>query len=87
MLDASVSACWAFTDGEHADADLAFFRIRTDEALVPSLWLLEVRNILVVNERSRRTTESETASFLQDVSRFRVRVDRRPDGNAVLRLA
>jgi predicted nucleic acid-binding protein len=54
---------------------------------VPGLWWFEVRNILVVNERRRRITEAGTASFLQNLSQLRVRVDQSPDEGAVLRLA
>lgn len=53
----------------------------------PGLWWFEVRNILVVNERRRRITASATAAFLLHLARLRVRVDRLPDENAVLRLA
>jgi len=87
VLDASVTACWAFQDEDHPDASLAFLQIRTQEGVVPSLWWFEVRNILIVNERRRRITESGTASFLLNLSRLRIRVDRVPDEGAVLRLA
>ena len=46
---------------------------------MPCLVWFEVRNILVVNERRRRITEPETAAFLLNLSRFRIRVDRAPD--------
>ena len=87
VLDASVTACWAFQDEDHPDADLAFQRINAEEAVVPCLWWFEVRNILVVNERRRRIGESDTAAFLSNLSRLRVRIDRLPDEAAVLRLA
>ena len=87
VLDASITACWAFQDEDHPDARLAFAEMRTQEALVPCLWWFEVRNILVVNERRRRITESDTAAFLLNLSRLRLRVDRLPDENAILRLA
>src|ERR1035441_6789106 len=87
VLDASITACWAFQDEDHPDADLAFLEMRTEEAVVPCLWWFEVRNILVVNERRRRITESDTAAFLLGLSQLRLRVDRLPDENAILRLA
>lgn len=46
-----------------------------------------MRNILVVNERRRRIAESDTAAFLMNLSRLRIRVDRAPEEGAVLRLA
>jgi predicted nucleic acid-binding protein len=87
VLDASITACWAFQDEDHPDASLAFDRMRAEEAVVPCLWWFEVRNILVVNERRRRIAESGTASFLLNLSLLRFRVDRVPDEGAVLRLA
>ena len=87
VLDASITACWAFDDEDHPDASLAFERMRAEDGVVPSLWWFEVRNILIVNERRRRITESDTASFLRNLSLLRIRVDRSPDENAVLRLA
>ena len=87
VLDASITACWAFQDEDHPDASFAFDRMRSDEGVVPCLWWFEVRNILVVNERRRRITESDSAAFLLSLSRLRIRVDRAPDEGSVLRLA
>jgi predicted nucleic acid-binding protein len=87
VLDASVTACWAFQDEDHPGAALAFHQMRAQEAVVPCLWWFEVRNILVVNERRRRIGESDTTAFLLNLSRLRVRLDRLPEADAVLRLA
>ena len=87
VLDPSITACWAFEDEDHPEASLAFAQIRTEEAVVPSLWWFEVRNILVVNERRRRIAESDTSVFLLNLARLRIRLDRNPDEGAVLRLA
>jgi predicted nucleic acid-binding protein len=46
VLDTSVAAYWAFEDENHPAAALALERIRTDEAVVPSIWWFEVRNTL-----------------------------------------
>lgn len=87
VLDASVAACWAFPDEQDPRADAALETARTEEAIVPSLWWFEVRNILVVNERRKRITESGTNSFLRELARLRLRVDREPEESNVLRLA
>jgi predicted nucleic acid-binding protein len=87
VLDASVTACWAFSDENHGHADLAFARIRMEEALVPVLWWFEVRNILIVNERRKRIREADTASFLRALSSLRIRTDHIPDEGTVLSLA
>jgi len=87
VLDASIVACWAFANEDHPVADLALERIRTDEARVPALWWFEIRNILIVNERRRRLTETDTAAFLREIARLRVQVDRSPEEAGVLLLA
>jgi predicted nucleic acid-binding protein len=87
VLGASIAACWALADEQHADADLAFRRIRTEEAVVPTLWWFEVRNILVVNERRGRITLAESTAFLLYLSKLPVRADRLPEGESVLRMA
>ena len=87
VLDASITACWAFRDEDHPAASLALDQMRSEEAVVPCLWWFEVRNILVVNERKRRIAESDTANFLMNLSRLRIRVDRDPVEAAVLGLA
>jgi predicted nucleic acid-binding protein len=87
VLDASVTACWAFQDEEHPNADLALARIRKDQAISPGLWWFEIRNILVVNERRKRITESQSAAFLRDVAMLSIRLDFAPENGEVLRLA
>ena len=87
VLDASITACWAFDDEDHPDARAAFHRMRTEEGVGPALWWFEVRNIQIANERRRRIAEPDTAAFLQNLALLRLRVDQSPDENAVLRLA
>jgi predicted nucleic acid-binding protein len=87
VLDASVAACWAFPDEQDPRAGEALARALTEDAVVPALWWFEVRNILIVNERRKRTTESRTYSFLRDLGRMRFRVDHEPEEAAVLKLA
>jgi predicted nucleic acid-binding protein len=87
VLDASVTACWAFADEDHTVADMAFSSLQTGEAVVPALWWFEVRNILIVNERRRRINERETDFFLRALAQFRIRIDREPEHAGVLRMA
>ena len=87
VLDASVSACWAFADEGHPVADAAFSRIQAVEAVVPALWWFEMRNILIVNERRGRIQERDTEIFLRALGQFRIRVERCPEGTEMLRIA
>ena len=87
VLDASVAACWAFDDENHPVAAATLERLRADEAMAPSLWWFEVRNTLIVNERRGRLTASDTTTFLRELSRLGVRIDRTPDEIAILAFA
>jgi len=87
VLDASIPACWALQDEEDPRARTAFARMKSDEAVVPGLWWFEIRNILLVNERRKRITESDSGFFLRSLAGLRVRIDREPEESVVLRLA
>lgn len=86
VLDASIAACWLFEDEDHPHATEALDRVRNDEARVPRLWWFEVRNMLLVNGRRARVTETDTTAFLNALSRLAIFVDRTP-GDDVLGLA
>jgi predicted nucleic acid-binding protein len=87
VLDASVTLAWAFVDESDPRATAALTRIRTDEALAPSIWWFEIRNTLVVNERRGRLTEADTAAFLRTLARLAVTIDRQPGEAEILALA
>ena len=87
VLDASLTACWAFRDEHHPDADAALLKIRAEEAIVPSLWWFEVRNILIVNERRGRIDLANSSAFLLHLRKLPVRTNRAPDEDSVLRIA
>jgi len=87
VLDASIPACWALQEEEDPRAETAFARMKSDEAVVPGLWWFEIRNILVVNERRKRITESDSGLFLRNLAGLRVRIDREPEESVILRLA
>jgi predicted nucleic acid-binding protein len=87
VLDASIALAWAFADETDPRATAALARVRTDEALVPSIWWFEIRNTLVVNERRGRLTETDAAAFLRTLSRLAVTIDRQPGEAEVLTLA
>ena len=87
VLDASVSACWALGDEEHPVADKALDRTCSDGIIVPGLWWFEIRNILVVAERRKRSTIARTNAFLTQIKRLELSIDRSPDEETILRLA
>lgn len=61
VIDASITACCAFRDEDHPQADLALARLRVDEAFVPALWWFEVRKILVVMSAAKGSRKPTVA--------------------------
>lgn len=87
VLDASVTASWCFPDEQSGIADAAMQRLLDEDAVVPSLWPLEIRNILLVNERRGRIDTIDADAFLLDVARLPIRVRHDTDGRALFALA
>lgn len=66
VLDTSVTMAWCFEDEASGYADAILARIEDgDDVAVPSLWPLEVANVLLVGERRGRLTQAETALFIR----------------------
>ncbi|MDG3442517.1 type II toxin-antitoxin system VapC family toxin [Nitrospirillum amazonense] len=87
VVDVSVAASWLMPDEGCDAAIIAFERLVTDPAVVPSLWWFEIRNMLLVNERRRRLDEMQTARALALLAQLPIRVDNSPDSAIVMRLA
>jgi predicted nucleic acid-binding protein len=65
VLDASVTLAWCFEDAASSIADYALGILGSGgQAVVPSLWRLELANGLVMAERRQRMTEADTTRFL-----------------------
>lgn len=63
VLDASVTLAWCFEDEGDAYSDNVLHRLRASKALVPSLWFLEIANVLLVAERKKRITPADSLYF------------------------
>jgi predicted nucleic acid-binding protein len=87
VADASVALCWALADEQHAIAEDALARVRTDEIRVPVIWWFEVRNALIVSERRRRIAERDVAGFLRQLGTLRIVIETLPPDTDVLALS
>ena len=61
VLDASLALAWHFEDEVSEYADRVLDRLEEDQAVVPSLWALEIANALVVAERRGRLSPADVA--------------------------
>lgn len=87
VLDASVTGAWLLEDEDDPVANAAMSRLATGLALVPQLWHLEVRNMLVVAERRRRLGAVGLENGLRRVGELPIRADTEPDLGTALALA
>ncbi|MGB0360291.1 MAG: type II toxin-antitoxin system VapC family toxin [Endozoicomonas sp.] len=65
ILDCSIAAAWCFEDEASDTTDNLLERVRDHGAVVPSLWLLEITNVLLQAERRGRITASDATTRLE----------------------
>ena len=78
VVDASVSAAWLLPDEATEQTEAMLLATATHEVWVPSLWLLEVGNLLLGAQRRRRITADKRRELAAAASALRLRVDRQP---------
>jgi len=64
VVDNSVVMSWCFKDEEDRYADAILERLEESTAIVPSIWPLEVVNVLLVAERKNRLSEADSTRFV-----------------------
>lgn len=87
VLDASVAIAWLLGDETVPAAELALRRLEDDEALVPHLWHLELRNGLLVAVRRGRSASDGPAERLNALDDLPIRTDTEPDLDMAFALA
>lgn len=75
VVDASVTLAWCFEDEATPQTEAILDRLSDDTAVVPSLWELEVSNVLLLGERRGRLTESQSARFVALLAQLPILVD------------
>jgi predicted nucleic acid-binding protein len=75
VIDASVTLSWLFPDETSNYADNVQDRLDDEDAVVPSLWPLEVANGILMAERSKRLSEAEVIRILDQLSSFNILIE------------
>jgi predicted nucleic acid-binding protein len=78
VIDTSIAMAWCFEDEASKETDAVLELLKQDDAVVPSLWQLEVTNVVLVAERRGRITEAQATRFLDLLRRLPIRVDDSP---------
>lgn len=82
VLDASMAIAWLFTDEHTPAAHAVMQRVVAEGALVPSLWRLEVANVLRNAVRRKRCDEPYVERSLARLGRLAIRCDDETDVHA-----
>jgi predicted nucleic acid-binding protein len=82
VLDCSVVLAWYFADESDPFADAVAASLTGATAIVPSLFHLEIANILVVGERRKRSTEAQAAAFVARLSALPIVTDEQTSHHA-----
>jgi predicted nucleic acid-binding protein len=85
--DVSAILGQALDDEDATFAESVIAAIARDEAIVPTLFWYEIRNVLVMAERRKRIAAARTTAFLSDLSLLPFSVDDLPREASVLDLA
>jgi predicted nucleic acid-binding protein len=75
VIDCSMTMAWYFADEATAYTDAVRDSLVTQQAVVPTLWSLEVANVLVMGERRKRSTEGQAAHWLRLLSALPIAID------------
>ena len=75
VVDTSITLAWCFEDEATPQTQALLDRLAVDEAIVPSLWHLELANVLSLAERHGRLTPARTAQFTSLLHALPITVD------------
>ena len=80
VVDANVTMAWCFEDEVTDDTEAVLDRLRSEQAIVPAIWPLEVANVLLVAERRGRISEAQINRFIRLPGREQTRCSRNRSG-------
>ncbi|MBW2670457.1 MAG: type II toxin-antitoxin system VapC family toxin [Deltaproteobacteria bacterium] len=86
VIDNSVVMTWCFKDETSQYADLVLDRLEVSDGFVPSIWPLEVCNVLLVAERKNRIGEADSARFIALLSELPIIVEQEPPERMIMEI-
>ncbi|URK87247.1 type II toxin-antitoxin system VapC family toxin [Rhizobium sp. RCAM05350] len=82
VIDASIALAWCFEDEASDETDAVAQDVITSGGLVPSLFHLELANVLLHAERRGRISASEIAQRLDLITQMPIETDPQTAGRA-----
>jgi predicted nucleic acid-binding protein len=75
VVDCSIAMAWLFHDEGTPETAALLNRMRSETALVPALWFLEVTNVLALAERKGRISALQSDSFIASLGELSIERD------------
>lgn len=75
VLDCSVTMAWCFEDESSEFTVNALRSLEKATAIVPTIWSLEVANVLLLAKKHKRLNEIKAASFIGALSSLPIIID------------
>ncbi|MFH1138681.1 MAG: type II toxin-antitoxin system VapC family toxin [Pseudomonadota bacterium] len=75
VIDNSVVMSWCFEDEDNKYAESVLESLEKGEAFAPSIWPLEIGNVLLVAERKKRLNRAAVIRFLDLIGGLPIRVE------------
>ena len=75
VIDNSVTMAWCFSDEESPYAETVLESLEKSEAVAPSIWPLEMGNVLLVAERKKRLSQAAGIRFLSLIKELPILVE------------
>lgn len=82
VVDASVALAWCFEDEASPATDAVLDQVKGEGAIVPSLWHLELGNVLLLAERRGRTIQGGIVARLALMAQLPITIDAETAGRA-----
>ena len=77
VLDSSAALAWVLPGEATASTEALLEAVGSLGAVAPSLWPLDIANVLLVSERRRRITLAERSQALEILSELPIQIDER----------
>lgn len=83
VLDCSITMAWCFEDESNDYTDAILENLKNVTAVVPTIWPLEVANVLLLAKKNKRITEVQAASFIDALSPLPIIIDQSTTSRAM----
>lgn len=87
VIDSTIALAWLFEDERTPASEAVLDQLTDDEAVVPSVWPLEVTNALLDAESHGRLSEGQASRMLSLVAQLPITVDRSSDDSVAVHAA